>query len=107
MPYFSSPDEPDPPGSAECDQDRTERTLVAGPSAGGLRYARAPEPQPITKVPGRAQHYRAAAAGPLLPATCHEHLAPSTVSMVVALPVRPFLRVGDGTVGMRLGRPLP
>jgi Tn3 transposase DDE domain len=42
--------------------------------------------------------------GRLLPATRHEHLVPPIASMVVALPIRPKLRVGDDIVSMRLGK---
>jgi hypothetical protein len=40
----------------------------------------------------------------LLPAAFHEHLAPRIASMLVALPIRLKLRVGDDILSMRLGK---
>src|SRR5438105_4478405 len=42
--------------------------------------------------------------GRVLGASRHEHLAPPIAIMVVALPIRPELRVGEDIVSMRLGK---
>lgn len=58
--------------------------------------------RPISKPAGPAT--ASPCASGLLPAAFHEHLAPRIASMLVALPIRLKLRVGDDILSMRLGK---